>query len=1055
MSVAKTEMKFPNAQEQPGLISLENGRQAFIKIDAIAHQGDLCILGGWLSEPLQIFILADRYSLEALQYESFRRPDVNAYLSTSCNIEHGFGLVFEYNRDVPYQISVAGTIFELNIAEEPYLVEAQEANIFGENNVLYFINKQKEQGEKNKLTNILGLVLDTDYLKLNADLRLCKVEARSHFHDFGRHEHRQFSFIIDEYYVKSLAEYKEAATEESGIEFFFHNGAIPPNSWLNIEYINYKNKNKYQNWTEAIHDIYTNRIGSVTPFFDEQYYLENARKRGIEVLGNPLLHYLSDGWREGLDFHPFFDSWYFIEKNDIRRIEKPYLLYLFDGNLYEISPYLNIAYLNNVINDIIKSNYKKLYELLFSGALSAANFNPDYREEISKYILNGSIGESVDGMNGECLMRLLKICHSCARFANDNPKLSIIIVNFHKPALTLLAIFSALFASENLDAEIIIVENESDRFETEILYRYLKNIKNIRIITLKENAYFGEANNIAIEQSNGELVLLLNNDAFISRATLEAMIKAISPEVAAVSAIAINADKRIVEAGGIITDWNDVFQNMKGRKFDAKIQESLARQKFRDVDYVSAACILLKKEFLDKFGGFDQRFEPFYFEDTDLCKRITANGFKIRLLTDCVYMHLENTSTRPYLKDKFDSIVARSRNRFLEKWENCDGIREISPRQNIERHIRAGIYTPFKINPGGGENYILSILAVIGQSCHACLITPSYVSRYRVVMVAEQLGISLPPFDIMTEEDALHNSFDIMISIGNTIIPEKIFDAKTFYYLCQFPFPLHYTCYHANRQDFGIEKYICYSEYSKCEIEKEISKYRLKPTDIEIVNPPARVSNISDDELLSSKEEVLSFVTVGRFIIHGHRKNQDKILEALLDVSKRRRLKAWIYGALGPGEKDRRFYQDILERNTNPDIIIDANVSNEAIRDAYKCSHFYIHAAGLDTALGIKNSESEHFGISLVEAMSFGCVPIVFGHGGPKEILDGCGVGFQYQSLSELISLLNHVADMKNFREYFAENAKKSIDAAKRYDIDIFNAKIKKLLSQAIEKLKK
>ena len=87
----------------------------------------------------------------------------------------------------------------------------------------------------------------------------------------------------------------------------------------------------------------------------------------------------------------------------------------------------------------------------------------------------------------------------------------------------------------------------------------------------------------------------------------------------------IYPDGTLQEAGGII--YSDASGCNYGRNDNPN---ALWYNYTKEVDYISGASIMLKKELWDELGGFDEYFAPAYYEDTDLAFRIRyEKGFKV------------------------------------------------------------------------------------------------------------------------------------------------------------------------------------------------------------------------------------------------------------------------------------------------------------------------------------------------------------------------------------------------------------------------------------------
>jgi glycosyltransferase involved in cell wall biosynthesis len=109
--------------------------------------------------------------------------------------------------------------------------------------------------------------------------------------------------------------------------------------------------------------------------------------------------------------------------------------------------------------------------------------------------------------------------------------------------------------------------------------------------------------------------------------------------------------------------WNDGSAWAYGRGGDPSAPQYCYP---REVDYCSAACLLVSRSLFTRLGGFDERYAPAYYEETDLCMAIAEAGFKTVYEPRAVVFHLEFGSS-----DGQDSIALQLRNRelFVEKWE--------------------------------------------------------------------------------------------------------------------------------------------------------------------------------------------------------------------------------------------------------------------------------------------------------------------------------------------------------------------------------------------------
>ena len=97
----------------------------------------------------------------------------------------------------------------------------------------------------------------------------------------------------------------------------------------------------------------------------------------------------------------------------------------------------------------------------------------------------------------------------------NNINLSIVIVNYKNYTLTQKCIKSVLETVKNINYEIIVIDNNSPNDSYEQLSSGFKKVSNIKIIKNDKNVGFGGANNLGVEASKGEYILLLNPDIIV------------------------------------------------------------------------------------------------------------------------------------------------------------------------------------------------------------------------------------------------------------------------------------------------------------------------------------------------------------------------------------------------------------------------------------------------------------------------------------------------------------------------------------------------------------
>lgn len=924
-----------------------------------------------------------------------------------------------------------------------------------------------------KSNSVLKKLLNLEYLLLNPDVAALQLDPLSHFETYGRTENRPVSLIFDKtHLLNSYAENYSQNNINHFTDAFFsiENHSKAPAKWIDLDYIK-KNNPDYINSSpvEILDGILSCEIILIHPLFDEIFYREYAKKLNVDIHGPALIHYLHHGWRLGVEPHALFDSWYFQETSHPSGEKAPWLAYVESENQWTmaISPFVDEGYLNHKISrneNTRKVNCSPLAYALQCEDVSADFLHPHITTSLVDYLQSSESFFPPNLTETSPAAHLVELV-SDLRLKKDNvdlplttPKVSVIIVNYRKPVLTLLSVLSVLNSLKDIEYEILLVDNDGSSFENELYYRYLGSLNNVRIIPTTKNLYFGEGNNIAIDLALGEYIWFLNNDAFTDALSANRLIDVLdkNKKVGAVGPVMFDANNNIGEAGGIVSPFGEVVQLAKGRKLDLVFCNKLERMGRKVVDYVSAANLLVRAEILRSHGGFDYSYEPFYYEDTDLCLRIKQAGFDVEVLGNAYCLHLENTSTREFLSDKFHATVARSREKFFSRWvmaeENTLPLCEPIGKARDSRYT-LGIYTPFPITLGGGENYILSLAAAAAEFMHVTFITDVQTSITRFAFVLRDLGIMNFPFAIATRDECTSQEFDIAISMGNEIVPGWIPRARKFIYHCQFPFPINHSTRHAFGRNKVIDSYIVNSEFTRKSIIEQTSRYRLDPKRIDVISPPVNLSRLELPTLVAAKIQkttTIRFTSVGRFFASGHCKRQDIIARVLQRVALKFDISAEIYGGLSTNIVDQEFFQAVKACEVPQKITVGANVGRDVIESAMENAHYYIHAAGLGVNSAVNPHQCEHFGITVVEAMANGCIPIVYSVGGPADIVRKAGVGFTFSSENELEQIITTLSLQGVASKNVIEQMALSYHAANEYSREKFHSKAKAVIEAAL-----
>jgi GT2 family glycosyltransferase len=245
----------------------------------------------------------------------------------------------------------------------------------------------------------------------------------------------------------------------------------------------------------------------------------------------------------------------------------------------------------------------------------------------------------------------------------DPVEISIIIPSHNKTAYLMNCLKSVVAntTSFNGQYEVIVVDNGS----TESAFQIMHTIPDLRLVKLPHNKGFIEACNAAARKARGKYLVFLNNDTMVTAGWLEALMRAIKadPMIGAVGAKLVYPSGLLQEAGCIT--WNNGMCHNYGRGDNPNKPEYSYR---REVDYCSAACLLLSSELFNRVGRFDRQYSPGYYEDTDLCFNIRKQGKRVIYQPDSVVIHFEGITGGRDTRSGFKRYQRVNHEKFTRKW---------------------------------------------------------------------------------------------------------------------------------------------------------------------------------------------------------------------------------------------------------------------------------------------------------------------------------------------------------------------------------------------------
>jgi len=243
---------------------------------------------------------------------------------------------------------------------------------------------------------------------------------------------------------------------------------------------------------------------------------------------------------------------------------------------------------------------------------------------------------------------------------------SIIIVNYNTKDL----LRNCLLSLKEFNYEIIVIDNAStDGSISMVKCEFPK----ITLLENKENLGFGKANNQGMRIAGGKYIMLLNSDTIVKPTAINKMVEFMEkhPDIGLLGPRLLNDDSSIQPSVSTFPNLWYVFLRMfrlrqLKRIFPSKLFKNIAisgilgytiKSYFQseednplEVDFVSGACMLIRKEVIEKVRMFDENFFM-YVEDLDFCKRIKKAGWEICYYPLAEVIHLGGKSSGGTFRD--------------------------------------------------------------------------------------------------------------------------------------------------------------------------------------------------------------------------------------------------------------------------------------------------------------------------------------------------------------------------------------------------------------------
>ena len=481
----------------------------------------------------------------------------------------------------------------------------------------------------------------------------------------------------------------------------------------------------------------------------------------------------------------------------------------------------------------------------------------------------------------------------------------------------------------------------------------------------------------------------------------------------------------------------------------------------RDVDALCGCAILLRRSaLLEGEPIFADRLFA-YFEDTELSLRLRDRGLRLRY-EPTARVHHRHASTAGELSESFRFFVTRNRllflalhfqpqvwkalydqvagsvgsvgsveyqasdaealnRRILSDWDRLlPEIRSGTFLDRKRRFPRLAVYNSYWGSLGGGEYHAAAIAECLSQFGPVDLLSEHDFDLDRL---GRQFGLELSRCRkvitsglLLQTNPTATSRYDVFVN--STYGSSVSSNAETSAYIVSFPHEIRHRS-NAERQFLGTyDLFLANSAFTSTFVRAfwDVEPHVLYPA----VPSPTR----------STGPKRRAIISVGRFFINGHNKKQLEMVNIFRDMVDTGEISLeWeliLIGQIQYGQE--HYFHSVVDAARGYNIRVLSNVERPDLNHHLNDSAIYWHATGLGEDLVAHPDLAEHFGISTVEAMLSGCVPIVIGAGGQPEIVEHSKNGYLFNNVDEMRTITKELT--RNF-ETVPEQFKRLSDAAR------------------------
>lgn len=590
-------------------------------------------------------------------------------------------------------------------------------------------------------------------------------------------------------------------------------------------------------------------------------------------------------------------------------------------------------------------------------------------------------------------------------------KCDIIIPVYKAPEWVKLCVY-ALFT--NTDSKLINKVYLINDCDDEFTINCLKNLKTkygskVIIKQNPENLGFIKTVNRGLELTTADYVLLLNSDCLLAQNTIKKLIQHLQndPKIGLICPLASNAANLTIP---IPEGWNYT-------QVDAFLEQHFSGQNF-DACTIVGNCLILTRNCLDKVGKLDESYGTGYGEETDYQFKAMQKGFTAKVAIDTYVFHKAEASFGKS-KEK-QARLQKNRDLFFSRWgekykTELTKYKQNNPIKYINSHLPKDVWQPkvktlFYIDGivqnAGGVHAVIDIVNYLTINGESINIVYNLKYPYKENMLFNPIpAVKIP--DISFEQ--------IVSTVWKTAFEARAIAGRSEAKLLSFV--QGYESYFENGTKYGTVEL----SYKLSNSILTISKYLQKELQSVFQEPSQVIPNGINYDLIHLASPKSSSPATITFILRGNAMKGDWLL---MDIIKK----------LGNQNSKLNINIVSIEKTISLPAITNPNIKTHLLTGPQERTTIYQLLQ--ESTIYVDASLSEGFGLTALEAMASGCVPVVSNSMGINEYIQHNHNGIIIKDVNNSDSFVKAITKLLNNHKLLQTLSQNGLSTAAQYDFD-------------------